>query len=196
MVGFDPTGLRATRSTAANTFTGRSTEGHKALNLGIMVRFHSSEPTTKRKGYMQTFLPYKDFERTARVLDYKRLGKQRVEARQIINILEGRSSSNAWKNHPAVKMWYGYVEALKYYFNVISQEWVDRVYKHTMGFYEIHLPTILYPVWLGNEEFHKSHRSNLLRKDSEYYGKYFKDVKPDLPYFWPYKRVKIMEEEK
>ena len=28
---------------------------------------------------MQTFLPYKDFGKTAKCLDYRRLGKQRVE---------------------------------------------------------------------------------------------------------------------
>ena len=36
---------------------------------------------------MQTFLPYPDFERSAKVLDNKRLGKQRVEVLQILNVL-------------------------------------------------------------------------------------------------------------
>lgn len=35
---------------------------------------------------MQTFLPYANFEASAKVLDYKRLGKQRVEAKQILEI--------------------------------------------------------------------------------------------------------------
>ena len=39
---------------------------------------------------MQTFLPYADFQRSAQVLDYKRLGKQRVEALQIHNIVSGK----------------------------------------------------------------------------------------------------------
>ena len=34
---------------------------------------------------MQIFLPYKSFKKSAEVLDYQRLGKQRVEALQIIN---------------------------------------------------------------------------------------------------------------
>jgi hypothetical protein len=38
---------------------------------------------------MQTFLPYNDFVKSARVLDYKRLGKQRVEGMQIINAITG-----------------------------------------------------------------------------------------------------------
>ena len=33
---------------------------------------------------MQTFLPYPDFIASARVLDSKRLGKQRVEALQVL----------------------------------------------------------------------------------------------------------------
>ena len=37
---------------------------------------------------MQTFLPYESFEESAKVLDYRRLGKQRVEGMQIINAIE------------------------------------------------------------------------------------------------------------
>ena len=52
---------------------------------------------------MQTFLPFPDYIQSARALDYKRLGKQRVEALQILNTLTGRSEG--WSQHPAVKMW-------------------------------------------------------------------------------------------
>ena len=34
---------------------------------------------------MQTFLPYADFAQSAKVLDMKRLGKQRVEVLQLLN---------------------------------------------------------------------------------------------------------------
>jgi hypothetical protein len=44
---------------------------------------------------MQTFLPYEDFTLSAQVLDYRRLGKQRVEALQIYNVLvDNPSRSN------------------------------------------------------------------------------------------------------
>ena len=33
---------------------------------------------------MQTFLPYPDFRESLESLDYKRLGKQRVEALQLV----------------------------------------------------------------------------------------------------------------
>ena len=42
---------------------------------------------------MQTFLPYPDIEKSLNSLDSKRLGKQRVEAYQILNILLNRISN-------------------------------------------------------------------------------------------------------
>lgn len=134
---------------------------------------------------MQTFLPFPDFHATARCLDYRRLGKQRVEARQIVDILTGNAKSNAWRRHPAVLMWHGHVEALQEYFNTISLEWMARGYKHNMGLYIAtqNWPTM--PSWLGNTEFHRAHQSNLLRKLPEHYGQYFPGVPADLPYIWP-----------
>lgn len=40
---------------------------------------------------MQTFLPYKSFVKSAACLDMRRLGKQRVEAKQILMALTGES---------------------------------------------------------------------------------------------------------
>jgi hypothetical protein len=41
------------------------------------------------------------------------------------------------------------------------------------------------PPWLGDEGVHASHRSNLLRKDREFYSKYGWAESDDLPYVWP-----------
>ena len=82
---------------------------------------------------MQTFLPYKDFKKSAEVLDYKRLGKQRVEALQIHNIVSGKRTTGGWINHPAVKMWRGYMDALALYHNTMIDEWVSRGYNNTMS---------------------------------------------------------------
>lgn len=41
---------------------------------------------------VNTFLPYACFVKSAKALDYKRLGKQRVEAFQIINILDNKTA--------------------------------------------------------------------------------------------------------
>jgi len=54
---------------------------------------------------MQTFLPYTDFIQSAKCLDYRRLGKQRLEAKTILNILLNETTKAGWRNHPAVLMW-------------------------------------------------------------------------------------------
>ncbi len=59
---------------------------------------------------MQTFVPYPDFAANAVVLDTRRLGKQRVETFQILRALVW--PAYAWKNHPATRMWRGFVPAL------------------------------------------------------------------------------------
>lgn len=59
---------------------------------------------------MQTFLPYPDFAESARVLDDGRLGKQRVEAYQIVRTLD--EVTRGWRHHPVVKMWRGHADAL------------------------------------------------------------------------------------
>jgi len=41
------------------------------------------------------------------------------------------------------------------------------------------------PLWLGNEELHASHRSNLLRKAPLWYGQFGWTEPDDLPYIWP-----------
>lgn len=138
---------------------------------------------------MQTFLPYSDFKTSAQCLDRQRLGKQRVEALQILRTLTG--VSKGWTNHPAAKMWSGHVVALGLYGLVMCQEWVRRGYKDTCieKIQEIVTPynygPATYPTWLGNEDFHLSHRSNLVRKLPEHYGPLWPDVPNDLPYIWP-----------
>lgn len=134
---------------------------------------------------MQTFLPYPSFNETAKCLDWKRLGKQRVECKQILNALEG--NSKGWVNHPATLMWKGFEEALKQYSNIMIKEWINREYNNTMELYTVQKAKLVYPPWLGLDAFHASHRSNLLRKDPEYYGQFGWSEGPDLEYYWPSK---------
>lgn len=132
---------------------------------------------------MQTFLPYPDFEKSAGVLDSKRLGKQRVEAYTILRCLSGL---DAWRNHPVVKMWKGYEDALIMYMNACIDEWIRRGYRNRMHKRD-HSPNPKMPPWLGDPRFHISHQSNLIRKFPEYYGPKFPGVPNNLPYFWPTK---------
>lgn len=129
---------------------------------------------------MQTFLPHPSFSNSARDLDNKRLGKQRVEAYQILRALSGMSKG--WVNHPATRMWRGYERALSNYLRVMIAEWVSRGFKNTMDIplYDEEAPM---PPWFGDDRVHSSHRANLKRKDPVYYAKYTED--PTTPYFWP-----------
>lgn len=134
---------------------------------------------------MQTFLPHPDFAESARALDVKRLGKQRVEAMQILNCLLG-VSSQGWQHHPAIKMWKGHEYNLAIYGMAMCVEWEKRGYKDNLFtfFYRhyISLPATKNPRWIGDEKFHRSHQSNLLSKAPEFYRF---DVPDNLPYEWP-----------
>ena len=137
---------------------------------------------------MQTFLPYKSFEKSAQVLDYKRLGKQRVEAMQIFNALTGVPTKSGkaytgWLNHPAVVMWKGYEEALLLYKNKMIEEWILRGYNNTMEMIGVS-DDVTMPHWLGSNRLHASHRSNLLRKDYKFYSQYNWKESNDLEYYW------------
>lgn len=131
---------------------------------------------------MQTFLPYPDFHASLCCLDYRRLGKQRVEAKQLIRALEGESTG--WSHHPAAKMWRGHVDALKAYHNMAILCWVTMGYRNTMEMYD-YPEDYTCPLWFGDPDFHASHRSNLLRKNPEHYGQFGWKEPPDLPYIWP-----------
>lgn len=141
---------------------------------------------------MQTFLPYADFRKSAKVLDRQRLGKQRVEVYQILKALHGQGG---WQNHPATKMWAGYENALAIYGITMCMEWIDRGYKDnlTSVLYDYYQYSEHYgfPWWFGNESFHLSHQSNLLRKMPEHYGPIFGDIPNDLPYIWPTKDLTL-----
>lgn len=135
---------------------------------------------------MQTFLPYASFADVARTLDRKRLGKQRVEGMQILNVLaQPPGYRGGWAHHPAVSMWRGYEDALKLYVNTMIDEWKRRGYQNNMPYYDLAAVNIRYPWWLGDPRLHRSHQSNLLRKEPEYYRQFGWDVPEDLPYFWP-----------
>jgi hypothetical protein len=140
---------------------------------------------------MQTFLPYPSYEHSARVLDYRRLGKQRVETKQIL--LAMSKATGGWRNHPATKMWRGYEIELALYGAAMCSEWKARGYNDSLhDFFLLAASEYMAdgrraapPPWIGDEAIHASHRSNLLRKDPVFYGQYRWTESPDLPYVWP-----------
>jgi len=126
-------------------------------------------------------------------LDKKRLNKQKVEANQILNASLGLTKG--WSNHPAVLMWKGYSNALKYYFNEITNACIRRGFQNNMPLYEftdeqlnnveyqsvqdylqngipIEASTykIIFPWWFQWKPLIYSHQASLLRKDKKYYN--------------------------
>ncbi|MFL6173098.1 MAG: pyrimidine dimer DNA glycosylase/endonuclease V [Marmoricola sp.] len=83
---------------------------------------------------MQTVRPYDDFEKSARALDTKRLGKQRVETIQVVRALTWEGYG--WRNHPA---------------------------------------------WLGDEDFHRSHQSALVRRPPTTTDRCFRTFRTTCP---------------
>lgn len=149
---------------------------------------------------MQTFLPSVDFDETARLLDQRRLGKQRVESLQVLRALT--RETYGWKHHPAVRMWAGHEEALCAYALAMCREWKRRGFADTVeetvrddariaGIRRIRSQRALaaaglLPAWLGDPALHLSHRAALVRKDRLQYAAAFDDVDDDaIPYVWP-----------
>lgn len=130
---------------------------------------------------VQTFLPYPDFRRSAECLDPRRLGKQRLEALQLLRTLRGET--RGWRNHPAARMWAGHEAALSAYLDAVIDEWVRRGYRNTMQRTEI--TEYVLPPWFGDEAFHASHRANLLRKEPEWYERFRWTEDPAMAYVWP-----------
>ena len=140
---------------------------------------------------MQTFMTHDNYVDTAKSLDNKRLGKQRVEAYQILKALRGDyDKTGAWVNHPATLMWRNHEYELALYGLTVSVEFYERGfdgYPMMQKFTDLcnHLQSgnrESYPWWVNNKLLQMTHQSNLVRKDWFHY-KY--DVPNNIPYIWP-----------
>lgn len=133
---------------------------------------------------MQVFVPYASPFEVAACLDERRLNKQIIECWQILAAIRGES--NAWKNHPCVKMYRDHAEWLEYYTfclecyresvrarddgdpdemwiqSHLAEEWCDKANAITPPFL--------------TEEFCKHHQARLYTKDCYNYD-FFNDCK-------------------
>jgi hypothetical protein len=152
---------------------------------------------------VQTFLPFPDFSESAQVLDQARLGKQRVEALQVLRAVT--LPGYGWQSHPAIAMWRGHRTALTAYALAITDEWIAQGHADTVrpqvlefapalgdqeagagaGASVADLVAADLPTWLGDHAVHRSHRSKLVQKEPEWYRSRFPDVPDDLDYVWP-----------
>src|SRR3954469_14280601 len=79
---------------------------------------------------VQTFLPYPSFAESVRILDRARMGKQRVEALQVLRAIT--VPGYGWGNHPVAKMWRGYVPALTKYALESADAWIELGHADTV----------------------------------------------------------------
>jgi hypothetical protein len=124
---------------------------------------------------MQTFLPYRSYKISAAVLDRLRLGKQRVECKQILSGLLGITSG--WRNHPVTRMWEGYEQALAHYGMHCCNEWIARGYNDSCKpFFLAHITgrSFIRPPWHTHDRCLR-YRALLLRKAPDHYRQYWPD---------------------
>jgi len=140
---------------------------------------------------MMTFLPYSSYEKSAQVLDYRRLGNQRNEGLTILKTNLGLS--NAWKSHPCTNMWKGHNECLATYIWYIIKEWKSRGYKDFCerklfdlmgGDYFLRPYSSIAPLWYDDERIFSSHRAALLFKNYDYYKQFGWAEEPKQSYVW------------
>ena len=137
---------------------------------------------------MQVFLPYPSFQQSVACLDKSRLGNQIW--RECKTLLNG-----GWKHHPVAKMWADYKPALAMYGLYGLHELIKRDHikpeaaRDVKPFFKSFINDLeaKNPSFIGNPDFHLSHRLNLLWKDPEWYSQFFDEPvptsKPD--YLWP-----------
>lgn len=143
---------------------------------------------------MQTFMPMFKYQDSVRALDDARLNKQILECSQILDCI--LDPTKGYQNHPAVNMWRGHEKALCTYGGAAAAAWRDRRgtgIDRQAWFYNKHIElgttkgirkdSILIPPWVGDLHFHRSHRSNLMRKDPRYYD--WEGAPENMPYVWP-----------
>lgn len=132
---------------------------------------------------MQTFLPLPNYFESMKCLDPKRLGNQ--VWREGLTLIRG-----GWPNHPASKMWKGY----EYHLGLYLLAGIDILSIRGKHYVEIKNKIVVEmkkfkdtgkPWWLGDNRLHSSHRSNLIRKNPEWYGKFKWSESNDIPYYWP-----------
>lgn len=135
---------------------------------------------------MQTFFCEPSAALTAKRLDNKRLGKQRVECKQIYLALT--EPTYGWKHHPAVKMWQGHLDALAIYGFLMCGEWKQRGFQDSLApwFFE-RFPSGAWshPSWFDDDRVIRSHRGALLTKDPAHYGQFPWHDATFTGYHWP-----------
>lgn len=128
---------------------------------------------------------------TFKMLDNARLGKQRVEVKQLL--------AGQFPNHPASRMWHEHEHALVAYGILCCKVWIKRGHadslleefqtRRTMliddGF------PLVWPWWFGHPAMVRTHQTKLYYKNSPRWVEHHQQSAPrhrpmQLPYLWPH----------
>ena len=115
---------------------------------------------------MQVFVPYPSPIDVAKCLDPKRLRKQIIECDQILAAINGESQ--AWKNHPVVKMYSDYAAWLWYYRGVLeaySRRNIRKAYEASRNAYIVRPPFL-------TSDFCDQHKRRLYTKAPDLYPQF------------------------
>ncbi len=145
---------------------------------------------------LRTWLPADTFIASATLLHDNEVYRIRQHVLFILNVLAGRHQH--MRHSPHVVMWRGAELQLVAYGTTMCREWRQRGHDdkleaqiYAFGEEALRIGTLTpqlngnKPWWLGNEGFHLSHRSGLVKINPEYYKTLWKDVSPDLPMVSP-----------
>ena len=132
---------------------------------------------------MQVFMPYPQLKVSVSCLDNRRLGNQVY--REGLTLIRG-----FWPNHPCSTIWRNHKHALAKYclFGLEELERRGKNYPKWFDYFNNCLkefPDNGLPAIIGDEKFHLSHKSNLIRKNPAHYRPIFgMDIPNDIPYYW------------
>lgn len=150
---------------------------------------------------MITWLTHMSYGKTARALDDRTLGHQRVEAFELFDALLGGGDESLLRR-PVAKMWVGCEYALGVYGMLMCMEWTNSrgcadslFFKFYNAIQEIKKEeqdfSYVEPPWFRDVDVLRSHRSNLIRRQREhgtgqhYLDQFGKKTPDSMPYLWP-----------
>jgi hypothetical protein len=149
--------------------------------------------------HVQTFAPLQDATEIAKVLDYRRLGKQRVETKQLLMALLGLDkagepttvpASPHTRYHPITRAWAGHEFALWQYGMAMCIEWIGRGYNSTIHTWFEAVEAGLdsapgWPWWWGTPQITDNHQRMLVWKEPSHYATIWPDKAVDPENFVP-----------
>lgn len=124
---------------------------------------------------MQVFIVGSPLE-TAMALDKRRLNKQIIECKQILDALNG---AKAWSNHPCVLQYRGYEKWLKYYLRVLHNWHIGGV---PHQFYDDVANKTRPP--FHTQEYFDQMKRRLYAKDKEHYAQWAHLGESEDNWYW------------